>query len=175
MAEWLWAWRGELAGAAALAGTWAWFSARRRPFWRLWLPGALLGAAVEFMTEPEWTYDLQVYVWRDVSPMVIAGWGVIFAWLVRLSDALYRRWFPGAPAGPDPRRWLTDLAVGVPLLLGNELLGLHLLRVWRYQDLLDWHTLLPGLDYPWEGLVSLCLFVLAMPSAVRYWQGGTRP
>ena len=174
MLETLWTWRGEAAGIAALAGTWLAFRHLHWPgFWRMWTAGLLLGAAVEFMTEPEWRYDLQVYVWRDVSPFVMAGWGVMFAWVVALSDGLYRRWFgdrPGA-GGLDPRRKLTDLLVGVPLLLGNELLGLHVLQVWRYAGILEWNTMLPVIGYPWEGVVALVFFLLAMPAAVRYARG----
>jgi hypothetical protein len=175
MLEVLHAWRGELVGAAVFLATWAWFHwAWRLPFWKLWWPGALLGLAIEIITEAAWTYDFRWYVWRDVSPAVIAGWGVVFAWWIVLSGRLNRLCFGTAPASPGLRRWrtfLTDAAVGVPLVYANEYLGLHILGVWKYNECLRWETLIPGLNYPWEGFAALVCFVIAFPAAVRYWAG----
>jgi len=108
---------------------------------------------------------------------VILGWGLLFAWLVFLSNGLYRRWFgaePGSRGGLDARLWLTDLVVGVPLFLGNELLGMDVLRVWQYNPVLHWTTLIPVIHYPLEGLVALVFELLALPAAVRYGLGGVR-
>lgn len=172
--DFLIAWRGELSGVVALVGTWVFFRCKlKQNFWILWVPGAMLGLANEFITESAWTYSLQLYVWRDVSPVVIAGWGVVFAWLVTLSDVLYRKLFGRDPGEPGARYLgllLTDAVVGIPLLWGNEMIGLYFLQVWKYNSLLGWDSMLPFLNYPWEGLVCLILFVLAMPNTVRYWK-----
>ncbi len=169
------AWRGELLTLAALLISWLVFRYRlKRNFWHMWIPGAILGLAVEFMTEPEWTYSLQCYLWRDISPFVIAGWGIVFTWLVTISDYCYRKMF-GAPPGTrgprDPRLWLTDIIVGIPLFLGNELFGLHIIKIWQYNTVLRWDTMIPLIDYPLEGLVAIICFSLAVPAAVRYWKG----
>lgn len=166
------AWRGELLTLLALAGSWLAFRfIWRRPFWRLWLPGALVGAAVEYMTEPEWTYSLQIYLWRDISPFVIAGWGIMFSWLVLLSNRCYAALFPSG-WGRLSRlgHILTDLLIGLPLFLGNELFGLHVLKVWNYSPMLAWTHMIPLLHYPWEGVVAIFLYVLAIPSAIRHWE-----
>lgn len=175
--EFLTAWRGELATVLALAGTWFFFTVRlKQNFWSYWAPGVLLGATNEIMTEPEWTYSLQLYLWRDISPAVIVGWGIIFAWLVFLSDAGYARWAAGRgkmvnPTAEKIKVVLCDAAIGIPLLLGNEIFGLHILKVWHYNSILRWDTMIPGLNYPMEGLVALVLFVLTVPAVIRWWKG----
>jgi len=133
--------------------------------------------ANEFMTEPEWTYSMRFYIWRDVLPFVIMGWGIIFAWLVTLSDELYQKLFHLDPNGSSVRYGgllLTDFIVGVPLLLGNELLGLHVLKVWKYNAILGWNIMIPVIQYPLEGLFCLIFFVLAVPNAIRFWERNGR-
>ncbi len=169
------AWRSELLTVLAFAFSW-WFFSRmlHLSFLKTWVPGFLLGAAVEIMTEPEWTYTMQCYIWRDVSPFVMMGWGIMFSWMILFSDKLYRTFFHvtmSERAPQDPRLWLTDVLVGLPFFLGNELFGLHILKSWKYNAVLQWTTMLPGINYPLEGLVAILFFSLGLPAAVRFWKG----
>ncbi len=173
------AWRSELLTLLSFVFSW-WFFNRQLhlSFLKTWLPGFLLGAAVEIMTEPEWTYAMQFYIWRDVSPFVMMGWGIMFSWMLFLSDKLYGVLFKVSLTGrapQDPRFWLTDVLVGVPFFLGNELFGLHILKSWKYNAVLQWNTMLPGIDYPLEGLVAIVFFSLGLPAAVRFWKGYNAP
>ncbi|NTV52965.1 MAG: hypothetical protein HGA76_08150 [Candidatus Firestonebacteria bacterium] len=170
----LFLWRGELLTVVSLVLSWLAFRKLfNRPFWRFWTPGALLGLTIEVITEPEWTYHLQAYLYRDVSLAVIAGWGIMFSWLVFLSDLCYDRWFNSAAPGSRPgvRVMLTDTLVGVPLLLSNELFGLHVLKIWQYNDILHWDTMIPVIQYPAEGLGALVLYVVTVPAIIRWWKG----
>jgi len=167
-------WRTELATGAALLGSWGVFKFYlHRSFWRTFLPGALLGLAIELMTEPEWTYSAAWKVWRDICPAIVLGWGVVFSWLIVLSNGLRRQWFGNAAVDADRLRWqtlLTDFVLGMPMFLGNEFFGLHVLKVWEYNSILGWNTLIPVIKYPVEGLVAMVFFTLALPPAVRYWE-----
>jgi hypothetical protein len=170
----LFAWRGELLTLLSLALSWLAFAKIfKRPFWRYWAPGILLGLTVEVITEPEWNYSLQLYLYRDVSVAVIAGWGIMFSWLVMLSDRLYTRWFAPASPGAKPgiKILLTDLVVGIPLLLMNELFGMHVLKIWTYSEILHWDTMIPVIQYPLEGLGALVLYVITVPAIIRWWKG----
>jgi hypothetical protein len=174
LTEFLFAWRGEFLTALSLGLSWLAFAKIfKQPFWRYWGPGALLGLTIEVITEPEWTYSLQWYLYRDVSVAVIAGWGIVFSWLVFLSDRCYDRWFaPDAPYGkPGIRVMLTDALVGIPLLLMNELVGLYGLKIWKYNEILHWDTMIPVIQYPLEGLGALVLYVVTVPAIVRWWKG----
>ena len=168
-------WRSEILTLIALAGSWTIFHLwGKRFFWQMWFPGVLIGMAIEFMTEPAWTYSMRFFIWRDISPFVIAGWGILFTWLVTFSDYLYLKLF-GARAGSrgprDYRLILTDIIIGVPLFLGNELFGLQVLKVWKYNPVLNWSEMIPVIGYPLEGIIAIVFFVSAIPMAVRYWKG----
>ncbi|MCK5242244.1 hypothetical protein KAR34_07320 [bacterium] len=168
------AWRGEISGCLTMIITWWAFQYKlKKPFWLLWIPGAVLGLANELITEPEWTYALQWYIWRDVSLVVAMGWGIVFAWIITLSDIVYYKLFHEDPNGKQVRylRLLaTDFLVGVPIVVGNELLGLHILKVWKYNSILGWDTIIPIIQYPLEGLICAVVFVLAVLNTVRFWK-----
>lgn len=171
----LYLWRGEISTIVTfIFSAYVLLRILKQPFWRMWIHGAILGLAVEVMTEPEWTYSLQVYIWRDVSPFVIAGWGIMFTWLIYFSDKLYYKIY-GKPVDPKETKSnmiiLFDLLLGVPLFLSNELVGLYGLKIWKYNDILQWHVMIPIINYPLEGLISLILFVAGVSSVVRYWKG----
>lgn len=170
MLDWLIAWRSELLTIIVIALTaWAFRRFFGKSFLNYWWPGALLGLAVEFMTEPEWTYSMKIFIWRDVSPFVIVGWGVTMGWVVLLSDMVYQRWFGRKNKQP----WkiiLVDLTVGWPLLISNELFGMHIMKSWKYNDILNWNTMIPVIDFPLQGILVIGLFVLAMPAIIRFWK-----
>jgi hypothetical protein len=169
------AWRGEI--LTILTWIISWILIRywlKRTYWHLWMPGTVMGAAIEFMTEPEWNYNFQLYIWRDISPFVILGWGIVFSWVIPISDYFYQKIFkvPASTYGPrDPRLLMTDLLVGAPIFLTNELIGLHFLKLWTYNPILQWNNMIPVIQYPVEGLVSMFFFTLAIPASVRYWKG----
>jgi hypothetical protein len=168
------AWRNEILSLLAWVSSWWVFKYKlKQPFFKLMLPGVLLGLAIEFMTEPEWTYFVQIYIWRDVSPFVIVSWGLMFTWLITCSDFIYQKIFETNLSLLRKSIWkirLTDLIVGIPLFVGNELLGLHVLKVWKYNPILHWDTVIPMIDYPVEAFVIIVFFIIAMPSAVRFWK-----
>ncbi len=165
----LYAWRGELYTLASIVSTWfaiKWIFKKNPTIYML--AGALVGLANEFMTEPLWTYHMQFYLWRDISPFTILGWGPLFAIIVLGSEALYKKLFPSSPV----RNWkiiLTDLMVGAPLMVAGETLGLRVLHIWEYNSVLQWHAMVPLINYPLAGLVSMAFFIMAMPAVVRYW------
>lgn len=168
-------WRGELLTLIALIlSAYIMIKKMKQPFWRIWLHGFILGMAVEVMTEPEWTYSLQLYLWRDVSPFVMAGWGIMFTWLITFSDKLYYK-IHGEKINVSQNKsnWIIvyDVLIGVPLFLANELSGLYILKIWKYNDVLQWQTMIPIINYPLEGLISLILFIAGVSAAVRFWKG----
>jgi len=170
--DWLVAWRAELLTGVIFAVSWVAISRLwHKPFWSLVFAGMLTGLCVEYMTEPAWTYFMQFYIWRDISPFVVIGWGINLTWVVLLSEKLCSIFF-GKHAGMrgDKRLFLTDVLIGVPYFLGSELIGLHVLKVWQYNENLRWNTILPVLHYPLEGVVAILFFSLAFPWMVRYWQ-----
>lgn len=177
--ELLYAWRAEIAVAVSVVLSWLVFTkVLKRNFGTTFWPGVLMGCMIEFMTEPEWTYFVKLYLWRDVSPMIILGWGVIFSWLIVCSDALHGLWFRNRGSGAYAirrQKVLTDFAVGMPLILGNELFGLYGIKVWQYNDILGWTSMIPMLHYPLEGLYSMVFFVLASPFIIRYWERTALP
>lgn len=132
------------------------------------LAGVIIGVANEFMTEPNWTYHMRFYIWRDISPFTILGWGPMFTMLVGFSDCLYHKLFHDWPKR-DWRVVLTDLIVGVPMLLGGELFGLNVLKNWEYNAILGWTTMIPVINYPLEGVMVMIFFIIAVPAVVRYW------
>ncbi|MCB9495927.1 MAG: hypothetical protein H6686_03465 [Fibrobacteria bacterium] len=70
---------GTILASRLVAGRWRWG----------YLAGGLLfGAYNEFFFEPCWTYSpvLGPFLWRDVSAMVITGWGGIGALTLTLGD-----------------------------------------------------------------------------------------
>jgi len=76
MWDWIVAWRGEIVAVLVVVLTYSILGlVLRKPVGRMMIGGMLLGLGIEFSTEPEWTYSLQCYVWRDVSPFVMIGWG----------------------------------------------------------------------------------------------------
>ena len=167
------AWRGEITTTAAVLLMCLLFKLwLRQPWWRLFFGGLMLGVATEFITEPEWQYSLKVYIWRDVSPFIMVGWGVLFVWWITISDALYRVWFRAEPGGAGGfwRLRLLDAMVGLPLCLANEIFGMQVLKIWTYSPILHWNLMIPILNYPLEGLLSAFLFSLYAPQAVRYWK-----
>jgi hypothetical protein len=171
MWDWIVAWRGEIVAVLVVVLTYSIFGlVFRKPVGRMMIGGMLLGLGIEFSTEPEWTYSLQCYVWRDVSPFVIIGWGAHMTWVVLLSEWLFRKVFRSDPDN-DFRLLITDVLAGVPLLTTGELLGLHVFRIWKYETCLQWNTMIPGIQYPVEGLICMVPFVLGMPSVVRFWRG----
>lgn len=172
MWEWMVAWRSELLTILTLIVSW-WSISRlwKKPFWATFFAGMLTGLCVEYMTEPEWTYTMQLYIWRDVSPFVIVGWGVNFTWVILLSEKVCKLFF-GRQAGTrwDKRLFISDALVGVLYFLGVELIGLHVLKVWQYNAILGWNTLIPVIQYPLEGVVAILLFSLTFPWMIRYWK-----
>jgi hypothetical protein len=174
MIAWMVAWRAELLTGMALLVSWlAIPKLFHQSFIRLWLPGLLLGLTIEVMTEPNWTYSVQCYLWRHISVAVVTGWGILFAWLVVISDFIYARWLARSVPGtkPGPAILLTDVLIGMPLFLMNEIFGLHILKIWRYNPILHWDTIIPVIQYPLEGLATLFLFVLTVPAVIRWWKG----
>ncbi len=170
MLEFLYTWRGELVTVTTIFSTWAMFKfILKQDYWHLCLAGMLFGLATEVFTEPEWNYHLAWYIWRDVSPFTIAGWGPLMAILVANSNKLYKKLFK-RDAGKDPRLILCDIIVGVPLMTAGESFGLHILKTWNYSPVLNWHINIPFLNYPLEGMVAMLFFVAIYPSAVRYWK-----
>jgi len=171
MWDFMYAWRGEIVSVVAVAATYSAFRfVLHRSIGRMMIGGMLLGLAIEFSTEPEWTYSLKCYLWRDVSPFVIIGWGAHMTWVVLFSEWLFKKIF-GTEPGNDFRLVITDVLAGVPILTTGELLGLHVLKIWKYEACLQWNTIIPGIQYPVEGIIAMVPFVMGVPSVLRFWRG----
>ena len=172
MGDLLVAWRGEAFTLVVGLITWMAFKYwLRRPWGSLFWAGVVMGLANEIITEPQWQYSLKVYLWGDISPFIIAGWGFVFAWWLTAADALYRAWFhaePGAGAGGFLKLRAMDILAGLPICLLNEIIGLRILKLWVYSPWLHWDTMIPLLGYPLEGLVAMCGYLLIAPPAVRF-------
>jgi hypothetical protein len=171
MWDFVYGWRGEIVSVVAVLGTYSIFRfVFHQRIGRMMIGGMLLGLAIEFSTEPEWNYSLKCYIWRDVSPFVIMGWGAHMTWLVLFSEYLFKKIF-GAEPGNDFRLLITDVLAGVPILTTGELLGLHVLKIWNYDACLNWHTMIPVIQYPVEAIAPMIALALGVPSVLRFWRG----
>ncbi|HRY29246.1 MAG TPA: hypothetical protein P5079_04320 [Elusimicrobiota bacterium] len=135
--------------------------------------GAMIGAFIEFSTEPLWTYHFRLTIYKDVPLSVVLGWGVMFTLVVFVSEKLYCWILKKTAIDPyDKKIFLFDVLgaalVGLPL----ETVGLKS-GVWDYNyDVLQWNWgTIPFFNMPYEALMGYCLLMLLGPTFVRYWQG----
>ncbi|HLD44803.1 MAG TPA: hypothetical protein VJC18_05155 [bacterium] len=151
-------------------------------FWRLarrnvvgdLIAGSIVGMFVEFASEPLWNYHFKLTIWKDVSPGIIMGYGVLFALAVFFSEKLYKWWFKESTIKDyDKRIFITDVLAAAWIALPLEKIGL-ITKVWDYnQDVLKWSTIyIPIVDLQLEVFVGYALLMLIAPTFVRYWQKG---
>ena len=131
----------------------------------------IFGAAFEWVTEAYWDYSLKVYLWRDISLFVIIGWGYSITIFVLLSN-----WIFGSltrQKGTIKIDWRIipcDMVVGTIWFVANEFLGMKILHLWAYSKASRWTHMVPGLDYPIEGIIGTALFSVIMSAFVRFWE-----
>lgn len=135
------------------------------------IAGVVLGIFFEIATEPVWDYHLTWYLYKDVSPIIMLGWGVSFTILVKLSDWFYKKVYHKKQVNLfDLRLFASDLIVGTTWLTAVELFGINVLHGWNYSPELGWHIMIPIINFPLEAVLALALFSLVMPTFVRHWQ-----
>jgi len=142
------------------------------------IAGTLIGAFLEFSTEPLWQYHFKITVYKHNTPLsVVTGWGVMFTLVVFLSEKLYCFCLKKDSIVPHDKRILLFDALGALLIgLPLETWGLKS-GVWNYRnDILrwDWGTM-PLFRMPYEALFGYTLLMLIAPTFVRYWQGAFTP
>ncbi|MBD3315216.1 MAG: hypothetical protein GF344_05470, partial [Chitinivibrionales bacterium] len=132
-----------------------------------YIAGIMLGATIEFLTEAYWDYNFEVYLYRDISLFVIMGWGYSFAYFLLFSELLYKALTGSTVVRPhDYRILLCDAVVGPVWFIGNEFIGMHVLRLWTYSSAANWVHKIPVINYPIEGLVACVLFSLTFPTFI---------
>lgn len=147
-----------------------WFIGKRNVTGEM-ICGTLIGIFIELITEPDWDYNLKFYIYKDVSPLVILGWGVSFSWVVAVSDFVYKLWVKGKKVKLfDKRVLLTDFVCGTIMFVSVEVFAMHVLHAWTYSPILGWTLIVPIINYPFEGVLGSMLAALILPTFVRYWQ-----
>ncbi|MDE2290725.1 MAG: hypothetical protein KGL53_01475 [Elusimicrobia bacterium] len=137
------------------------------------IAGTMVGAFLEFATEPLWDYHFKLTIYKDTPLVVVLGWGVMFTLVVYLSERLYKAILrKDHVVITDKRIFLFDLVGAVVIAMPIEWFGLHE-GVWTYRyDRLGWTWgKIPLVGMPYEALVGYCLLMLIAPSFVRLWQG----
>jgi hypothetical protein len=138
------------------------------------IAGSIVGMFVEFASEPLWNYHFKLTIWKDVSPGIIMGYGVLLTLAVFFSEKLYKWWFKQPKVQPyDKRIFITDILAAAWIALPLEKIGM-ITGVWDYnQDILQWSSIyIPIVNLQIEVLVGYALLMLIAPSFVRYWQKG---
>jgi len=142
------------------------------------IAGTLIGAFLEFSTEPLWQYHFKITVYKHNTPLsVVTGWGVMFTLVVFLSEKLYCWFLKESTILPQDKRILFFDALGALLIgLPLETLGLKS-GVWDYRnDILHWDWgIMPFFRMPYEALFGYTLLMLIAPTFVRYWEGVFSP
>ncbi len=136
------------------------------------IAGTIIGAFIEFATEPLWDYHLKVTVYKDVPLVIVIGWGMMFTLATCLSEWMYKKVTGKTVVDDrDKRLLLLDVVCAVAVALPIEKLGLAT-GVWTYRyDLLQWDWgKVPFFNMPLEALFGYALLMLIGPSYVRHWQ-----
>ena len=136
--------------------------------------GTMMGAYIEFATEPLWDYHFHINIYKDIPPGIVLGYGVMFTLAIFVSEKLYCLIFRRNSIEPyDKRIFFTD-ALAAPLIgLPLEKIGM-LAGAWDYNyELLNWSgVVIPIFGMPLEALIGYTLLMLAALTSIRYWQRG---
>ena len=136
------------------------------------LAGAMIGAFIEFSTEPLWDYHFRLTIYKDIPLGVVLGWGVMFTLVTFVSEKLYCAILKKKELIPfDKRILIFDVMAAVLVGLPLEAIGVKS-RLWDYnKHILNWSWGdIPIFNMPYEALVGYALLMLIGPTFVRYWQ-----
>ncbi|MBD3322893.1 MAG: hypothetical protein GF350_17480 [Chitinivibrionales bacterium] len=163
---------GEWLATVAFIGTWLLFRfGIKKDITGDLIAGMIVGATVEYLTEAYWDYNLNVYIYKDISFFVVMGWGYSFTYFIFISELLYKKLFNKSSISMfDKRIILCDALVGPVWFIANEYIGMHVLNLWAYSSSAGWSTIIPVIRYPLEGLIGSVFFSITFPAFIRYWQ-----
>jgi hypothetical protein len=136
------------------------------------IAGSLVGLFVEFSTEPLWTYHFRYTFYKDVTPSIILGWGVLLTLTVFFSEKLYRWLLNRNTVDPNDRRlFLFDALAAGLIAFPMETMGLKA-GVWTYNlHILDWTWgTVPVFEMPFEALFGYMLLMTIAPTFIRRWR-----
>jgi hypothetical protein len=141
----------------------------------MFLAGVLMGLMVEYITEAYWHYNFKVFawpgnpIWGDISLYVVLGWGYSFSMFVLFTNWVYTK--AGVPL-TKARTLFFDALLAPIWFIPYELLGMQVLHLWSYTPCSAWKSIIPGINYPIEGVIGSVLFGLVLPSSH---DSGNRP
>jgi hypothetical protein len=147
-----------------------------KSIWRQWIAGVVLGILFELLTEPYWNYHLSFYLFRDLSPIIMLGWGSSFVLVVNFSEWIYKRIFKRKRVDIfDRRLFITDFLASLVVLTAMEYVGVNILHGWDYNSaVLGWQIMIPYLNLPLEALFGLAIVAFMLPTYVRHWGQKTK-
>ena len=130
---------------------------KRKDNFGLLAGGLIIGVFIEFFFEYSWSYCdcLRPFLWRDVSLIIILGWGAITYFALSISSLVSKKIKPNS----ELISFISDIVIIQIMLIINEQLMSHF-KFWTYQN--DIHPHL------FAQLIGFLLLSVIITSTARY-------